>query len=70
MRTKYAILTPKSKKADQKLSYFGTKWFYRGMSSEIKFCAKGEHYKLMSLNGKKLLFVKQNDDPDFLISLI
>lgn len=65
-KEKIIVLTPKTDAGRKKLDYHGERWLFRHMTDNIKFSREpGPWYVLMSRDGKKVLHVKQDADPDF-----
>jgi hypothetical protein len=61
----YVIIEAKTDKGKEKLGYHGDKWEYRGEVETLKFVrSQGPSIVVRSRDGKKILFIKKQDDPD------
>lgn len=61
----YVILEAKNEKGKAKIGYHGEKWIYRGDIDNLKFVrSQGPSIVARSRDGKKVLFIKKQDDPD------
>jgi hypothetical protein len=65
-KEKYIVLTPKNDNGKKKMDYHGDRWLLRDEVDKLKFSREpGPFYIIMSRDGKKVLHVKKDGDPDF-----
>lgn len=61
----YVCVEAKTEKGKEKLGYHGDKWEYRGEVENLKFVrSQGPSIVVRSRDGKKILFIKKQNDPD------
>lgn len=70
-KLKYVTLTPKTEEAKKRLEYHGTQWVVRGSQQEVKYTREpGPYLRLQSRDGSKCIFVKENNDRDFIVRTV
>lgn len=66
---KYVDLVPKTDKGKEKLKTNGTRWVWRDTIAKLKYSSlTGPFLVLRSRMGNAVLFVRENDDPDFQVN--
>jgi hypothetical protein len=65
MKDSFIVLVPKTDDAKAKLGYHGDKWLLRCTQENPKYRAPGTYFRVMSRDGKKLMFIRDKNDPDF-----
>lgn len=62
----YVVLTPKNDAAKKKMDYHGNRWILRRELETVKFSMeRGPWLVIVSRDGKKLMHVKKENDPEF-----
>jgi hypothetical protein len=73
-KDQYVVITPKNKSGEKRLSYHGTKWIFRRQTDTppASYAKAGEGVWIlaMSTDGKTILWIKKQDDPDFDVRML
>lgn len=66
---KYVDLIPKTEKGKEKLGSHGSRWVWRDTVAKLKYSSlPGPFLVLRSRMGNAVLFVKEEDDPNFQVN--
>ncbi len=64
-KQKIVILTAKTEKGKEKISYHGDRWYLREEVAAMKLLrSQGPSLVVRSRDGTKVLFIKKQNDPD------